>query len=321
MSLPSNPIDLRVVAEGLRFPEGPVAMDDGSVLVVEMRGQTLVRVSTGGDVELIAQLGGGPNGVAIGPDGAAYVCNNGGLNWVLGAEGRWVVDGSIPDGGSIQRVDLSSGLVETLYDTCEGLPLRGPNDLVFDAYGGFWFTGSGKLREENKQFGALYYGRADGSSVKVAYGPLLSPNGVGLSAAGDKLYVADTLTSRLFEFELEAPGLISMSAPPDRRTSLLTSPPFSQVFGPCPGYQMLDSLAMTASDKVCVGALLNGGITIFNPRDAGIEHLPLSDALITNLCFGGQDMCDVWISASGSGQLLKARWPEPGLALIHQRRP
>ena len=68
-----------VVATGLQFPEGPVAMADGSVLIVEIRRQTVSRVTPDGKVAVVAKTGGGPNGLAIGPDGAVYICNNGGF--------------------------------------------------------------------------------------------------------------------------------------------------------------------------------------------------------------------------------------------------
>ncbi len=35
---------MNIVTDGLRFPEGPVAMPDGSVLVVEIERKTLTRV-------------------------------------------------------------------------------------------------------------------------------------------------------------------------------------------------------------------------------------------------------------------------------------
>ena len=73
--------EVRELATGLQFPEGPVAMADGSVLVVEIKRGTLTRVGAAGDVDVVADLGGGPNGAAIGPDGAVYVCNDGGFLW------------------------------------------------------------------------------------------------------------------------------------------------------------------------------------------------------------------------------------------------
>ena len=67
-----------VLATGLRFPEGPVACDDGSVLLVEIAGERLTRVSADGTVETVAEIPGGPNGAAVGPDGWIWITNNGG---------------------------------------------------------------------------------------------------------------------------------------------------------------------------------------------------------------------------------------------------
>src|ERR1043165_8415348 len=70
------------IASGLRFPEGPVAMPDGSIILVEIERRTLSRVTPDGKVHVIAKLGGGPNGAAMGADGKIYVTNNGGLKFV-----------------------------------------------------------------------------------------------------------------------------------------------------------------------------------------------------------------------------------------------
>src|SRR3546814_2920883 len=84
------------LATGLQFPEGPIAMDDGSIVLVEIARGTLTRVSPDGSVTVVAELGGGPNGAALGPDGAVYVCNNGGcFTWehVMG----FTLPGPVPD--------------------------------------------------------------------------------------------------------------------------------------------------------------------------------------------------------------------------------
>ena len=126
------------ICSGLLFPEGPIAMPDGSVILVEIARGTLSRVTAGGALEVVADLGGGPNGAAIGPDGAVYVCNNGGFSW-LEIGGR-IYPHDRPDdysGGRIERVDLTTGAVERLYDTCDDHALVAPNDIVFDRSGGF----------------------------------------------------------------------------------------------------------------------------------------------------------------------------------------
>ncbi|MGH7802731.1 MAG: SMP-30/gluconolactonase/LRE family protein, partial [Candidatus Binatia bacterium] len=68
---------LREIASGLQFPEGPIAMLDGSVILVEIQRGTLSRVDAKGKISVIAELGGGPNGAAMGPGGKIYVTNNG----------------------------------------------------------------------------------------------------------------------------------------------------------------------------------------------------------------------------------------------------
>src|SRR5690606_290903 len=109
-------------------------------------------------------------------------------------------------GGSIQRVDLSSGKVDTLYTECDGVPLHGPNDIVFDDKGGFWFTDFGKTFEDRILRGAVYYATRDGRSIRRAAHPVLTPNGVGLSPDGATLYVTETETSRLWSYPITGPG-------------------------------------------------------------------------------------------------------------------
>src|SRR5262245_61113814 len=137
--------EIRELASGLRFPEGPVALPDGSVLVVEIARGTLTRIGKDGRATVVAQPGGGPNGAAVGPDGRVYVANDGG-SFTWHDLGGLTVPGPTPPehrGGRIERIDLDTGKVEVLYDACDGRRLIGPNDLVFDSTGGFWFTDHG----------------------------------------------------------------------------------------------------------------------------------------------------------------------------------
>jgi gluconolactonase len=109
---------MRVIAEDLWFPEGPVWVGDGSLLVVEIRRKTLTRVWPGGRKKIVAELGGGPNGAAMGSDGYCYVANNGGFKFTQRADGRWVTAGTPDDylTGRIERVDIDTGKFETVCD-------------------------------------------------------------------------------------------------------------------------------------------------------------------------------------------------------------
>jgi gluconolactonase len=298
-------LKIELVTEGLQFPEGPMAMADGSVVLVEMRRGTLTRVTPDGRHQIVAELGAGPNGAAIGPDGKAYVCNNGGAwGW---QEGDLHLPGAPPAvyrGGSIQRVDLSSGKFTTLYDSCDGKPLNSPNDIVFDAKGGFWFTCLGQSDGEVRRLGALYYARADGSKIVRWRKELISPNGVGLSPNERVVYMADCIVGRLYAFDLTAPGEMAPA----------TSIAPGRVVATLPGFQWLDSLAVEADGRICVATLWNGGITAFETGGA-YEHFAFPDAVTTNICFGGHDMRDAWVTCSSTGKLYQCRWPRPGLKL------
>ena len=297
--------ELIEVASGLEFPEGPIWMPDGSVLVVEIKRGTLSRVEPDGTVKVVAETGGGPNGAAIGPDGAVYVCNNGGFEWI--DDNGLTLPGNQPasyTGGSIERVDLATGAVETLYTGCDGNPLRGPNDLVFDSQGGFWFTDHGKMRERDRDRGGVYYARPDGSRIVEAVYPLDSPNGIGLSPDEKTLYAVETYTGRLFAWDLAGPGEIASSRG-------------GRVVAGLAGHQLLDSLALDAAGNICAATIVNGGITIFAPDGSKIEHLPMPDPLTTNICFGGEGLRSAWITLSGTGRLVKTEWDTPGLALAY----
>ncbi len=297
-------MDFEVIAEGLQFPEGPIAMSDGSIILVEIARGTLTRVWKG-RTEVIANLGGGPNGAAIGPDGAVYVCNNGGFEWRtfngLMLPGRAPAEYTT---GRIERVSLATGKFERVCDSFEGERLGGPNDLVFDRTGGFWFTDLGKRFARQRDHSALYYAKSDGSHLHRAVFPAVSFNGVGLSPDERVVYCNDTDTQKLWAFDIPAPGTI---APP---SGLMRG----RVVCTLPGHQLLDSLGVEAGGNVCAATLMNGGVTVVSP-DGQHEHIAFPDPFTTNICFGGNDMRDAYITLSGTGKLIRARWPRPGLAL------
>jgi gluconolactonase len=299
-------LDIELVTEGLEFPEGPIAMADGSVILTEIKGQRLTRVKPDGSKEKVCDVPGGPNGSAIGPDGAIWITNNGGsFEWL--DMGGLTIPGPTPashTGGSLQRFDVKTGKLETVYDSCEGRRLIGPNDLVFDKAGGVWFTDHGCGTPEGRKFGGVYYAKTDGSLISRQRDHLISPNGIGLSPDEKVVYAADTNLGRLWAFDVAEPGVLA------------AGPGFApgRVIHNLQGYQLLDSLAVEAGGKVCVATIINGGITAFDPSGT-IEHFAFPDVLCTNICFGGADMTDAWITASSTGKLYKAKWPRPGLKL------
>ncbi len=299
-----------IVAEGLAFPEGPVVFADGSVVVVEIMAGRITRVRPDGRTEVVATPGGGPNGLALGPDGALYCCNNGGFAWSGEEAGLMLPGGAAADydGGRIERIDLATGTVERLYDAGNGAKLSGPNDIVFDKSGGFWFTDLGKHHAYGTDYGGLYYATPDGRSITCAvHGPNM--NGVGLSPDGNTVYVACTQARLLLAFDVTGPGTVAPSALPALPGRVVTS---------FPGYTYLDSLAVEADGRIAVATLVERpGICSVDPATGAQEDFAFPDLLTTNIAFGGDDMMDAWVCLSTTGKLAKCRWPRPGLRLAY----
>ena len=138
---------MALLADGLGFVEGPVARPDGSLAITSITHACVYVLSATGDRTRI-ETGGGPNGMAAGPDGTLLVAQNGGL---FGG-----APGTAP---GIQRI--RDGEVDHLVELEEG---AAPNDLCFGPDGWLYFTdthgdwgGVGPA-----PIGRLYACRADG---------------------------------------------------------------------------------------------------------------------------------------------------------------
>ncbi|WP_105201347.1 SMP-30/gluconolactonase/LRE family protein [Pseudoalteromonas sp. T1lg10] len=336
--------NFEIVCDQLGYPEGPVYMQDGSVLLVEIKNQQLTRVSPQGDKTLVAKIAGGPNGAAIGPDGQVYVCNSGGFEWLpvpLPKQTLFIGTGKSPEykGGSIDKVNLATSKVETLYTSCHTgrrlnmtkmqwqdqplipeFALRGPDDLVFDSKGGLWFTDWGKDDGRARDITGIYYAAADGTSIKQMVFPLNAPNGIGLSPDGKRLYTVETYTRRLLYWELSAPGEIAPNPNSLDGTYLLTG---------FEGQAIYDSMAVDELGNLYLATMLpqgnnpfsNGGITVVSPEGEVLEYIEINlgeglyAPLPSNICFGGEDNKTAYITLGASGMLVKAQMKNAGLTL------
>jgi len=332
-----------LVAEGLGYPESPKYLPDGSILLVEIKNHCLSRILPDGSRKEVALLSGGPNGLALGPDGKAWIANNGGFNWetVPLPNGQVINIGTTQpenyEGGRVERVDMASGKAETVYRSCskglklgglgerEPVPvdfkkpvgLRGPDDLVFDTEGGFWLSDWGKQRDREADITGIYYASSAGNDICEAIFPLAAPNGIALSPAEDRLYTALTYAREIIFWELEGPGRIKPNPATMDGSHLLTAK--------LPGQAILDSMTVDEDGNVYVAVMVpegatpmsNGGIAIVSPDGKSVDfmEIKLGDhyaPLPSALCFGGKDRKTMYVTCGASGLLIKCRVHIPG---------
>ena len=285
---------------GLRFPEGPVVDADGSLIVPEIEGGALVRLRPDGTSEPVADVGGGANGCAFGPDGALYVCNSGGFLFAEADGLRFpagIAEGYA--GGWLQRVEPATGRVDTVFTESDGVHLGGLNDIVFDAHGGCYIA--------DTTVGAIHYADPVAGAIRVAASGLTGPNGAGLSPDGTRLYVSETFTGRLRTWDVAGPG--KLVEQPD-----LFRHPAADV------RLFWDGLAVDGAGNVCVADQPASAITVIGPDGTlqGSWPLPAPDRFVTNLCFGGVDGNTAYVCSGGRGVVYALQWPWPGHRLHFQ---
>lgn len=166
-----SPPEVRQLASGLAFPEGPAFAPDGALWGVELQGGSLFRLA--GEALERFPVGGAPNGLAF-RRGEAWFCDSG-LRAI--------------------RVRSPDGALRSVITAIGGSPPDKPNDLAFDPAGTLVFTCPGDSRTEPT--GTVWCRTADGAVKQVA-GGLRFPNGLAFSPDGRSLYIAETYRQRIW---------------------------------------------------------------------------------------------------------------------------
>jgi gluconolactonase len=270
-------VDGEVIATGLRFPEGPV-WQDGALLFTEINGGAVSRWAADGGVSGVATTGGGPNGAALGPDGAVWVTQNGGMT----PEQRATA--------GIQRIEPDAS-VAMAFTSVGGVPLDGPNDLAFGPDGRLWFTDPrGAADASNDKPGRLFavdVATGDGDLV-LEVGPVF-PNGIAFLADGTLVWTES--------FSRRVMALVGGDSP----EPLIELPERHFPDGLCVGAD--GRLYVASTYAHCVSVVEGGEI---------VDRLLCGDGMPTNCCFGGTDL---YVTESRHGTLWRFPLDRKGLDL------
>jgi gluconolactonase len=277
----SAPVQPRVVADGLRFPEGPSLLDDGSIAVVEMQGEAVTAVAPDGSTRLLGDCGGGPNGSALGSDGAVYVANNGGLS--AGATGYWHAPREFD--GCVQRID-PSGEVATVSVPLPGPAPHRPNDLCFGPDGTLYVSDSANWENLKEIRAGTVVALGPDGSVRQALEVPAMPNGMAFAPDGGRMYLAQSLTRRILTVPVAADGTLG------EPESLLKLP------GGMP-----DGLCVAADGTLWVCGSVGNAVHAFSPDGELVRTIETGDGTQpTNCCIGADG--SLYVTFSVPGQLV-----------------
>lgn len=274
----------RLLATGLRFPEGPVYLGNGELVFTEIRGQCVTRFRDGrsgviAHTEVLAHTGGGANGATLGGDGSLYVANNGGIN--LGPGGYWHAPEPIP--GRVQRVSMDGEVSDFAAEFPAPAPHR-PNDLCFGPDGRLYVTDPHNWEDlANLGPGRLYAIDAEGRVELLAEVPMF-PNGIAFGPDPRFLYLAQSITQKILEFPWRPEGL----GEPREFCTLPKGFP--------------DGFCFAADGDLYVCGSMGHLICVFDREGALKETLEMPDGSEpTNCCLGDGAL---YVTLSGSGELV-----------------
>jgi gluconolactonase len=262
--------------------EGPSFDRAGNLHVVDVAWGRIFLISPAGEVELLAEYDGEPNGLKIHRDGQIFI-----------ADFRH----------GILTLDANSGRVSPVLDRKQIPDFKGVNDLVFAENGDLYFTDQGMTGLQDPT-GCVYRLRADGNLDRVI-GGIPSPNGIALSRDQRTLFVNVTRDNAVWRAPLDAHGAAYKVGAFLR---------LSGGIGP-------DGLALDEEGGLAVAHLGLGTVWLFNAQGEPRARIRSCAGLATtNVAYGGPSGRRIYITESETGQVLMAEVPVAGLPMFSHAR-
>lgn len=257
-----DPGKLELISKDFKFTEGPAADKEGNVFFTDQPNNQIWKYGVDQKLSVFMSPAGRANGTYFDHQGNLIVCAD-------EHQQLWSI-----------RPDKK---VNVLFTDIQGKHLNGPNDLWIDPKGGIYLTDPYYQRDywarKAPELDAekVYYLPKGKKELVMVSDVLKKPNGIVGSPDGKTLYVADIGDNKIYRFSIL----------PDGRLGNPT------VFV----NQGADGITLDAEGNLY---LAGKGVTVYDKAGKQIAYLKINEPWTANLCFGGKDRNELFITASSA---------------------
>ncbi len=286
---PADAVVAKKLFEVDHYCEGVVFDAQGRGYISE--GAAIVRFTLDGAHEKWAETG-APNGHKILADGTHLVCD--------------------ASRHAVLRLDANGKMLPPASESCDGAPLRGPNDLTVDTRnGGFYFSDPGGSDPEHL-IGTVHYVDSTGKTHLVD-GGLAFPNGIVLTADGKRLYLAESRRNRVLVYDVTSPGKVA------GRRVLADLPQKDPAAGQIDNQP--DGMCLDADGNLYVAHYGMRQVQVLSPAGKLLARYPGGNVTTSNVAFGGPKLDQLFVTGglgpeSGAGGLFRLDLGVPGLKIL-----
>ncbi|MDI6452824.1 SMP-30/gluconolactonase/LRE family protein [Peloplasma aerotolerans] len=259
-------MDVKILAKGLKFPEGPVVTDKGNIYCVELLGGAITEFHR--DTKTISRydVGGAPNGMMVKDDRTLIFCDS--------------------KNNAIRSLDVKTGETKTLADQVNGTPLRAPNDLIQDSEGNILFTcPGGSQRQPIGYMCALN----KNNEVSIIADNMYFPNGLLLINNEKNIIINETWQHRLLIGDW------------NKKTLKIEN---IRTFYTIGGNAEPDGLTLSKDNLIYAAVYGTGMIWVFDTKGTLINQIQLPGNCPTNLYFDHVGDLGLIVTEAEKGSLL-----------------
>lgn len=306
--MPLTPIplsSLKKIGVGIQRPEDVVVSKDGHVWASD-RDSACAEILPDGSLRRVGKLeAGSANGINMDREGRIVIANF--------------------EGGPVQRLTPSTGVVETLVTEVAGARLTSSNYPIYDRNGNLWCANSSfavpwEMALDGRKDGMLFRVRPDGRVEKMAEG-IQFANGLALDADESHIYVCETTGCDVLRYALHSDGSIGKA----EQYGPKLGEPFDPMNPPSDmrGVGLTDGCGFDIEGNLWVTLVMANKVVAITPSGSVVTMIddPNREIMLqpTNVTWGGPDLCDLYIGSITNEYVVQARSPVPGLPMYHQR--